>query len=154
METQTSHLCSQFKAFFPSTSKFFFHRIPQDTFSPRIAKTQFHPNIMKDISESNETCFIMILNENLIILSHVRFFSFRSNFHRPHMILVVQPVCQVCEFKHLLNSESHEKWKSRSKLLKIHNIASIKFSSLLIFKLSSCDSSPSLITGRWRIFES
>ena len=40
------------------------------------------------------------------------------------------------------------------KLLKIHNKASIKFSSLLIFKLSSCDPSPSLITSRRQIFES
>ena len=64
------------------------------------------------------------------------FFSFKAKFHCPHMILVVQPVCQVCEFKNLLNSDSHEKWKSSRKLLKIQNQASEKFSSLLFFKLS------------------
>ena len=70
------------------------------------------------------------------------------------MILVVYPICQVCEFKHLLNSDSHEKQKSSRKILKIHNQASRKFWSLLIFKLSSCDSSPSPITSSWRISES
>ena len=123
-------------------------------FSSRIVRTYFHLNRIKYISELNETCFFMILKENPIIWSHVQFFSFRSNFHRPHMILVVQPLCQVWEFKHLLNSKSNEDQKSRRKILKIHNQAFRKFSSLLIFKLSSCDSSPSLITNKWQIFES
>ena len=33
------------------------------------------------------------------------------------MILVVQPICQVFQFKHLLNSDSHEKRKSSIKHL-------------------------------------
>lgn len=133
---------------------FSFIEIHETHFSPRIAKTHFHLNLMKDILESNETCFFMILNESIIIWSHLHFFNFWSNFHRLHMILVVQPVCQVSEFKHLLNFESHEKWKSRRKILKISNQASGNFSSLLIFKLSSYDSSPSLTTSKWGIFES
>ena len=74
------------------------------------------------------------------------FFQFLVEFSPLHMILVVQLVCQVCEFKHLLNSDSHEKMKSSRKILKIHNQDFRNFSSLLIFKLSSCDSSNSLIT--------
>ena len=108
---------------------------------------------MKDILESNETQFFMILHENPIIWIHVHFFSFWSNFHRLHTILAIQSVCQVCEFRHLLNSNSHEKWKSNKKILKIHNQTSKKFSTLLIFKLSSCDSSPSLMNRRLWIFE-
>ena len=96
----------------------------------------------------------MILNENPIIWSHVQFFNFWSNFHCSYMILVVELVCQVWEFKHLHNSESHDDWESRRKLIKMHNQDSRKFSSLLIFKLSFCDSSPSLITSRWWIFKS
>ena len=49
----------------------------------------FYLNLMKYISELNETCFFMILNENPIIWSLVQFFSFWSNFHRPHIILVL-----------------------------------------------------------------
>ena len=102
-------LVSQTQSIFSSDFKLFLSsNSMRHTFSSRIVKTYFHPNIMIHISESNETCFFMILNENPIIWSHVQFFSFRSNFHRWHMILVVQPVCQVWEFKHLLKSESHE----------------------------------------------
>ena len=72
MKTQTSHLFSQLKAFFPPTSKLFLSsNSMKHTFSPRIAKTHFHLNLMKDISKSNETCFFMILHENIIIWSHV-----------------------------------------------------------------------------------
>jgi hypothetical protein len=126
----------------------------RQTFSSQIVKKKFHPNLMKYISESNETCFFMIMNENPIIWSHVQFFSFWSNFHRPCMILVVQPICQGCDFKHLLNSDSHEDQESRRELIKMHNQASRNFSSLVIFKLSCCDSSPFVITSRWQIFKS
>ena len=127
MKNQTSFLFFKHKAFFPSTSNFFFHRIPWDTiFHHELQKAYFHPNLMKDISKLNETCFFMILNENLIIWIHVQFFNFWSNFHRPHMILVVHPVCQVCDFKHFLNSNSHEKQKLSRKILKICNQASKK----------------------------
>ena len=54
------------------------------------------------------TCFFMIQNENPIISNHVQFFNFWSNFHCSCMILVVHSFCIVCEFKHLLNLESHE----------------------------------------------
>ena len=43
------------------------------TFSSRIVKTYFQTNLMKYISESNETCFLIIQNENPIIWSHVQF---------------------------------------------------------------------------------
>ena len=100
------------KTTFPSTWKLFLSsNSMRHTLSPRISKTHFHPNLMKNISDSNETCFFMILHENIIIWSHVHFFSVWSNFHRSHMILVVQPICQVCKFKHFLNSNSHEKRK-------------------------------------------
>jgi hypothetical protein len=66
------------------------------------------------------------------------------------MILVVRPSFQVYEFKHLFNSESHEDWESSTKLIKMNNQASRMFSSLVIFKLSSCDSLPSLTTSRCR----
>ena len=124
------------------------------TLSPRIAKTHFHPNIMNDISESIETCFFMILHENLIICSHLHFFQFLVEFSSLYMILVIHPIFQVCEFKHFLNSNLYENRKSSRKLLKIHNQDSIMFSSLLFFKLSSCDSSTSLITSKWWIFKS
>jgi hypothetical protein len=88
MKTQTSHLFSQLKELFHQLQNFFFHRTPLDTL--------FHHGLQKRIftqisyiSKSNETCFYMILHENLIIWSHVHFFSFWSNFHHLHMILVV-----------------------------------------------------------------
>ena len=99
-ETQ-SILSINFKLFLSSNSM-------RHTFSPQIAKTYFQPNIMKYISESNDTCFFMVLNENPIIWSHVQFFSFWSNFHPLCMILVVHPFCQAYEFKNFLNSKSHE----------------------------------------------
>ena len=119
-----------------------------------IAFTHFHPKLMKYISSSIETCFFMILRKNIILWIHFQNFSFWSKFHCSHMKLVVQSVCQVCEFLHFLNFDSHEKRQTSSKLLKIHIQSSGKFSTLLICILSSCDSSPSLITSRWRIFES
>jgi len=107
-------LISQTKRILSITSTLFLSsNSMRHTFSPRIEKTHFHLNLMKYISKLNEICFFMILHENLIIWSHVHFFSFWSIFHRSHIILVVQPVCQVCEFKHLLNFESHENRKLR-----------------------------------------
>ena len=154
-ENSNFSLVSQTQSILSITSKpFLSSNSIRHTFSPWIAKTYFHPFLMEDILESNETCFFILLNENPIIWRPVPFFSFWSNFHCSHMILDVHHVCQVWEFKNLFNFDSHEKRKSSRKLLKIHNQASIKFSSLLIFKLSSCDSSPSLITSRWWIFKS
>ena len=129
--------------------------IPHETnFSSRIVRPYFQSNLKKYILESNETCFFMIQKENPIIRSRVQFFSFWSNFHCPCMILAVQPFCQGCEFEHFLNLESHENWESSTRLINMRNQASEKFSSLVIFKLSSCDSSPSLITNSWQIFGS
>ena len=72
IKTQTSHLFLKHKAFFPPTSKLFLlSNSTRQTFSPHIAKTHLHPNLMKDISELNETCFFMISHENLIIWIHV-----------------------------------------------------------------------------------
>jgi hypothetical protein len=53
------------------------------TFSSQIVKTYFQPNIMKYISESNETCFFMIQNKNPIIWSQVQFFYFLVEFSSP-----------------------------------------------------------------------
>ena len=89
-------LSSNFKLFLSSNPM-------RHTFSSQIVKTYFQPNLMKYISKSNETCFFMILNENPNIWSQVQIFSFWSNFHRPCMILIIQPFCQVYKFKHLLN---------------------------------------------------
>ena len=125
------YLFSQLKACFHKTSKnFSFIELHETHSFTMIQKTHFHLNLMKYLLESIETCFFMILHENIIIWSHVHFFNFWSKFHHPHMILVIQHVCQVCEFKHLLNSDSHEKQKSSRKHLKIHNQASWKFSIL------------------------
>ena len=46
----------------------------RQTFSSRIVKTYFQPNLMKYISKSNDTCFFMIQNENPIVWSHVQIF--------------------------------------------------------------------------------
>ena len=57
----TSHTIFKHKAFFHQTSNFFLHRTPmRQTFSSRIVRTYFQPNIMKYISKSNETYFFMI----------------------------------------------------------------------------------------------
>ena len=62
MKTQTSHLFWQLKALFHQLQNFFLlSNSMWHTLSPWIAKTHFHFNIMKDILESNETCFFMIL---------------------------------------------------------------------------------------------
>ena len=58
------------------------------------------------------------------------------------------PFFQICEFKHFLNLGSHEDQESSTWLIKMHIQSFGKFSSLVIFKISSCDSSPSLITNR------
>ena len=68
------------------------------THPPWIAFTHFHQDLMKYISHWFETCFFMILLENIILWSHAQIFSFLSKFHLMHMKLVIQPVCQVCEF--------------------------------------------------------
>ena len=57
---KTSHTIFKHKTLFHQTSNFFFHQTPWDTFSSWIVKTHFQPNLMKYISESNETCFFMI----------------------------------------------------------------------------------------------
>ena len=86
------HIFSNFKTFHSSNS--------HDTDSPTlwIAFTQFHLKLMKDISFSIETCFFMILHENLNLWIHVPNFGFWSNFHPPHIKLVVWPTCQVYQF--------------------------------------------------------
>ena len=53
------------------TSKLFIHRTPmRSTHLPWIAFTYFHLKLIKDISFSFETCFLMILHENYILWSH------------------------------------------------------------------------------------
>ena len=55
-----SILSSNFKLFLSSNPM-------RQTFSSRIIRTYFQPNLMKYISKSNETRFFMIQNENPII---------------------------------------------------------------------------------------
>ena len=69
---------------FINLKTFSFIEFHETLFSPRIVKTQFQPNLMKDILESNETCFFMILHENLIIWSHVHFFSVFGRIFTAH----------------------------------------------------------------------
>ena len=80
-----SILSSNFKLFLSSNPM-------RHTFSSRIVKTYFQPNLIKCILESNETCFFMIQNENPIIWIQVQFLSFWSNFHRTCMSLAIQPI--------------------------------------------------------------
>lgn len=88
----TQRIFSQnFKTFLSSNST-------RPTHPPWIAVTHFHLNLMKKFSHLIETFFLMILHENIILWNHVQNFSFWSKFHLPHMNLVVQLVCQVCEF--------------------------------------------------------
>ena len=119
MKTQTSHplslvLTSQnifsqnFKTILSSNSM-------RPTHPSQIAFSHFHMNLMKYISHSIETCFSTILHENIILWSHVQIFSFWSKFHLLRMKLVVQPIRQVCEFQHFLNSNLHEKRKTSTK---------------------------------------
>ena len=155
MKTQNSHLFSQLKALFHQTLKTFISSNSMRlTHSRWIAKTHFHLNLMRYLSESIETCLLMILHENIIIWIHVHYFQFLVEISPPTHNIGCSACFSSCKFKHLLNSDSHEKWKSSRQILKIHIQDSRNFSTLLIFKLSSCDSSPSLITSRWWIFES
>ena len=154
MKTQTSHLFSQLKSLFINFKTFYFIELHETHSFTLDCKDTFSPECHEIHLRIEWNMFLHDHAWNLIIWSHVHFFSFSSNFHRLHMILVVHPVFQVCDFKNLLNSYSHEKWKSSRKILKFHNQASINISSLLIFKLSSCDPSPSLITSKCSIFES
>ena len=71
------HLLSQLKAYLFQTLKLFTHRTPMRPTHPLwIASTHFHPKIMKNIPSSIETCFFMILHENINLWIHVQNFSF------------------------------------------------------------------------------
>ena len=102
MKTQTSHplslVFSTQSIFSPNFRTFLSSNSMRPTHPPWISFTHFHPNIMKYFSQLIETCFFMILHENLNLWGHVQNFSFWSKFHFSHMKLVVQPVCQVREF--------------------------------------------------------
>ena len=133
-------------------------------FSQNFKKISFiiHPGLKKHIfiwiswnTSQNQLKHVSSWSYMKILSYQAMFISlvFWSKCHRPRMILVAYTVCQVCEFKHFLNSNLHEKWQSSRRHLNIHIQASKKFSTLLIFRISSCDSSPSMITSRWRNFE-
>ena len=81
------------------------------------------------------------------------FFEILDEFSSPVHDLLFNIFWKVCDFKYLFNEESHEDQESSSCIIKIHVRASKNFSSLVIFKLSSCDPSPFLITSSWWILE-
>ena len=60
--------------FSPTSKLFLSSNSMRHTFSPRIAKTHFHPNLMKYFSELIETCFFIILHETFILWGHVLLF--------------------------------------------------------------------------------
>ena len=73
------------------------------------------------------------------------FFQFLVKFSSPvHEFWLFSPFQQVCEFKYFFNAESHEDRESSSYLIKMHIQVSKEFSTLVIFRLSSCDLSPPL----------
>ena len=102
LKTKTFHsltLSFSTQSILLQTSKLFTHQTPmRPTHLLWIAYTHFHRKLMKNISSSIETCFFMILHENLNLWIHVQNSSFWLKFHLLHMKLVVWPACQVCEF--------------------------------------------------------
>ena len=123
------------------------------TFSPQIAKTYF-TRISWNTFQNQMRHFS---SWSLIKISSYEFMFSFSVFSRIFIARIwFWFFSQFLKFvfKHFLNSESHEMRKSSTKLIKNHNKSFAKFSSLIIFKLSSCDSLLSLITSRWRIFKS
>ena len=95
VKTQTFHSLSLFfltQGILFQTSKLFTHRTPmRTTHLLWIAFTHFQLNLMKEILFSIETCFFMILHENLNLWIHVPILSFLVEFSPLHMKLVVWP---------------------------------------------------------------
>ena len=121
MKTQTSQLFSQQKELFHQLQNFFFHWTPWDTLFHLGLKKHIFTWISWKTSQNSlkhgSSWSYMKISSYEVMLLFV--FCFWFKFHHPQMILVVQPVCQVCEFTHLLNSYSHEKQKSSKKTLKL-----------------------------------
>ena len=154
MKTWTSHMFYQLKSLFTNFKTFSFIQLHETQFFTSDCKNTFSSKYQQRHLRIEWNTFLHDPAWKYHDMNPCSSFIFWSNFHRSHMILVVQPIFQVCEYTHFLNFDSHEKRLSSRKLIKIKNQASIKFSSLQIFKLTYCDSSPSLITSRWQIFES
>ena len=86
------YFLSQLKEYFFQTPKLCIHQTPmRPTNRLSISFTLFHPKLMKDISSSFETCFFMILHENLNLWIHVPNLSFLFKISLLHMKLVVWP---------------------------------------------------------------
>ena len=97
---------------------------------------------MKYLSKLNGTCLLWSRSEILSYELKLIFSSFGRIF------IVRAWICgysaHVNKFDSLSTYESHQDWKSSIWIIHMHTQAFGKISSLVIFRLSSCDSSPPL----------
>ena len=75
---------------------FSFIELPWDRPTNCRLHSHFHPKLMKDISSSIKTCFLMILLKNFNLWIHVPNLSFLVEISLLHMKLVIWPTWQVC----------------------------------------------------------
>ena len=97
---------------------------------------------MKYISESNGTCSSWSRSKILSYEVKLIFSVFGRIFIVCAWFWSVQPMFN--KFESLSTFESHQDWESSTWLIQMHIQAFRKISSLVIFRLSSCDSSPPL----------
>ena len=98
--------------------------------------------------------FLMIQHAKFNLRIHVSNLIFFIKTSVLHMKFTVWPACQGYQFQHQIIPYFHKTWWWCPKHLKIHILAFVLFRALWIFELSSCDSSPTVVTNGWQGFKS